>query len=379
MYQKVIKLSNEKKVFSFIFNQANNFTILDIVEALNITFPTVKRIIDGFLEKKIIIKQEKIGSSVGRKSLTYSYDPNCFYSIGVKVSYNLVEIGVSNTKGIFLKKASIESSIESEELFDLIRVNLDSLFLSLESDIKKAIVGIGISIPGIVINEKQIIEIKENYNLPIGELDKIKDRFKLPVFIENEANLSSITEVFLNYFNNYNLINVVTINESIGMSALHIEEGLNSFYFKAGKINHMIVSDSKGKKCSCGNIGCLGLYVNDNVLLENFKLLFSEIEEYSDIFLKGYADTIEGKKIINDYIHYLSIGLKNLIIFSDPEKIIITGQICRYKKFIEKELSHQVYESGNFYRDKNVIKFSEFCENSSLIGAALFPIIDILF
>lgn len=379
MYQKVIKLSNEKKVFSFIFNQTNNFTILDIVEALNITFPTVKRIIDGFLEKKIIIKQEKIGSSVGRKSLTYSYDPNCFYSIGIKVSYNLVEIGVSNTKGIFLKKISLKSSIESGELFDLIKISLDNLFLSLESDIKKAIVGIGISIPGIVINEKKVIEIKENYNLPIDELDKIKDRFNLPVFIENEANLSSITEVFLNYFSKYNLINVVTINESIGMSALHIEKGLNSFYFKAGKINHMIVSDNKGKKCSCGNIGCLGLYVNDDVLLENFRVLFSEIEKYSDIFLKGYADTVEGKKIINEYIHYLSIGLKNLIIFSDPEKIIITGQICRYKKFIEKELSHQVYESGNFYRDKNVIKFSEFYENSSLIGAALFPIIDILF
>ena len=71
MYQKIIKLSNEKKVFSFIFNQMNNFTVLDIGEALNITFPTVKRVIDIFLEKNIIHKQEKVGNSVGRKSLTY--------------------------------------------------------------------------------------------------------------------------------------------------------------------------------------------------------------------------------------------------------------------------------------------------------------------
>lgn len=379
MYQKIIKLSNEKKVFSFIFNQMNNFTVLDIGEALNITFPTVKRVIDIFLEKNIIHKQEKVGNSVGRKSLTYSYNQNCFYSIGIKISYENIEIVLSNTKGVFLKKAILPFKIESEGLFNTILSELNSFFHDIDPEIKKVILGIGISIPGIVISERQIIEIKEGVNIPIEALDEIKNSFNLPVFIENESNLSSITEVFLNYFYKFKLLDIVTVNETIGMTTLYMEEGLNSFYFRAGKINHMVVAEKSGKKCSCGNIGCLGLYTGENVLIEDFRNHFPEINSYSDIFLKGYAKTDIGKEILSNHITYFAIGLKNLIVFSNPEKIIISGRISRYKEYVEKELLEKVYATGNFYRDKNIIVFSDYYEDSSLIGAALFPIVDILF
>lgn len=379
MYQKIIKLSNEKKVFSFIFNQMNNFTVLDIGEALNITFPTVKRVIDIFLEKNIIHKQEKVGNSVGRKSLTYSYNQNCFYSIGIKISYENFEIVLSNTKGVFLKKVTLPFKIESEGLFHTILSELNSFFDDIDPEIKNVILGIGISIPGIVISERKVIEVKEGVNIPIEALDEIKNSFNLPVFIENESNLSSITEVFLNYFYKFKLLDIVTVNETIGMSTLYMEEGLNSFYFRAGKINHMVVAEKSGKKCSCGNIGCLGLYTGENVLIKDFRNHFPEIKSYSDIFLKGYAKTDIGKEILSSHISYFAIGLKNLIVFSNPEKIIISGRIARYKEYVEKELLEKVYATGNFYRDKNIIVFSDHYEDSSLIGAALFPIIDILF
>ena len=74
-----------------------------------------------------------------------------------------------------------------------------------------------------------------------------------------------------------------------------------------------------------------------------------------------------------------AIGLKKLIVLYNTEKIIISGRIYRYKEYVEKELLEKVYATGNFYRDKNIIVFSDYYEDSSLIGAALFPIVDILF
>lgn len=379
MYQKTIKLDNEKKVFSYIFNKSNNFTILEISSALDITFPTVKRVLDIFFKENIIKKKEKVGSSVGRKSLSYSYNENCYYSIGVKISCKEVVIVLSNTKGSILKRESFSLDTITSFSFDLLSQKLTKFISAIDNNISNFILGIGISIPGIVISEKGLIEVTEGFTFPIEELDFIKERTGLPILIENESNLSSITEVFLNQFYKSDSLTVVTINESIGSSSIFIGEGVNSFHFKAGKINHMIISDRDNLVCKCGNIGCLGLYVGDDLLLSQFSSIFPKITKFSDIFKREYIQSEVGKKIITKYLSYLAIGLKNLIVYSNPEKIVISGAICRYKNFIEKELNSLLYSTGNFYRDKNVIMFSEFSEDSPLIGAALFPIIDILF
>lgn len=53
MYQKIIKESNENKIFQYLFKSKENFVINDIANALNMSFPTVKRVVD-ILVKKIL-------------------------------------------------------------------------------------------------------------------------------------------------------------------------------------------------------------------------------------------------------------------------------------------------------------------------------------
>lgn len=125
--------------------------------------------------------------------------------------------------------------------------------------------------------------------------------------------------------------------------------------------------------------GCWGAYVSNKALVEEFHEVFKKVKKYENIFQDEYLETEEGKKILDEYIKYLAIGIKNLLFFSNPEKLIISGKICLQQKYIKERLLEEIYTDHIFYRGKETIIFSSFEESSSLIGAALFPIVDSLF
>lgn len=59
MYQKEIKKNNENIIFEYIYNQKQGFSIAEIAETFHLSFPTVKRIFQNFLERGILIESQK--------------------------------------------------------------------------------------------------------------------------------------------------------------------------------------------------------------------------------------------------------------------------------------------------------------------------------
>ena len=55
------------------------------------------------------------------------------------------------------------------------------------------------------------------------------------------------------------------------------------------------------------------------------------------------------------------------------------SHVEKIQKYIKEKLLEEIYNEHIFYRGKETIIFSSFEENSSLIGAAIFPIVDSLF
>jgi predicted NBD/HSP70 family sugar kinase len=135
-----------------------------------------------------------------------------------------------------------------------------------------------------------------------------------------------------------------------------------------------------GNLCECGSKGCLGSYISDKALILEFKKFFPEINDFDEIFSEKYLETNFGKLLINNYIKHLAIGIRNLLFFSNPEKLIITGKICKYKNIIKPELLKAIYTPNHiFYRGEDTILFSKFNEQTGILGAAIFPIVDSLF
>ncbi len=156
---------------------------------------------------------------------------------------------------------------------------------------------IGVSVPGLTDSENGIWVFSPFSGIrDLNLKESIGDRFKLPIFIENDVNSCALAEKEFGVCKDYDNFMWITLSYGIGGSLV-----INNNLFKgtngnAGEIGHIVV-DENGPACGCGNKGCLEAFASCNAL-ENAFLAANPgekkpIEEVIAEFFKGNKQVIE--------------------------------------------------------------------------------------
>lgn len=370
IYQKKEKIRNINRVYWFI-SQNKFFTKKEISDSLGISFPTVTKIINLLAEKKIIIEKGYSDSNTKRKAILYEYNPNSFYSIGIKLEVSSLNFILINLNGDEIKKTVIIKDFFNDENFVFYIIEELKSFLK-GFQFKELITGIGISVSGIVDNKDKILKIGTNFHLFEKDMNAIKDSFELPIYLINEANAGAIGEFFLNKTLSSQNIAFISIDSGVGAGIVLDENLYKGHSSKAGEFGHFTV-ENNGRKCNCGNSGCLEMYCSNRALIKEFQEKFNLSNlSFVEIFSKGLADTENGKEILERYTDYLAAGIRNILFLLDLDKVIIGGLIANYSKYIEKNLKKKVF-NNIFFKDETILEFSKHGDFSNLIGAAFLP------
>lgn len=371
MYQKEIKEGNENKLFRYIFNTEHSFSIPELAKNNDMSFPTVKRVINKFLEKRIVQEWTMSAGGVGRRALEYKYNHNFCYSIGIRINEEKVRILLTDAKASKLAYKSYDFDNSKEDVLKVLISKLKLFIAELNKEYLDKIIGIGISIPGIYNKESEFLEFNLSKRHPASSIQIIENTFKLPVWVENEANMSILAEAIIGNNKNLTDFTVINISNNVTCSTFHKFGTTNDeYFFKASRVHHMIIDYEQQKK--------VGDCISYKALLNKIKKNFPELESLRDFFgNKKILNSTKGQDIIREYLRYMGIILKNLLFTYNPRKLIICGEISNYEEFLLQDILDIVYEENhNFYRGRETIQFSKFKGDSSIIGAAIFPIVD---
>ena len=369
MYQKEIKQSNENIVFHSIYFTENSFSIPDLTKITNMTFPTVKRVINEFLEKDIIKEWTLSTGGVGRRAVKYKYNPNFCYSIGVSIDEEKIKFIVINTIGKILQSKTVETT--NEDFITFFEKNLKDFIVEIDPKHLSKVIGVGISIPGIYNKENHFLEFNSIDRYESSVIKELEEQIKLPIWVENEANMSILAEAIIGKHKVLTDFTVISINNKVTCSTFHkFGDKSEEYFFKASRVHYMVVDYENQKKV--GDL--ISFKVFKNSILENFPEI-TDIEEFFSN--KKYRYSAKGKNIVNDYLTYMGIILKNLIFTYNPKKLIVCGELSKYSNYLLEQMVRIVYPKDHiFYRGKETLTFSKFKGNSSIVGAALFPIVD---
>lgn len=379
MYQKKIKETNEKRVLHFIYQNKNrSLSVAEISNQLNISFPTAKNIISNLLELSIIKTDLKSGNGSGRKAQNYILNKNFLFGVGVEVTSSHLKIALINEIGFIYKELIIKDKFLNERFIEKIDEAIEDFLSNIENNVKEKISGIGISIPGIVDKENNIVEITEKIRVSLDEIEKISEKFQIKILIDNAGNLCALGEKFLGIGAHYQNFICINLGTALTMSNFVEDSVSGNFFFKATRLNHLSIN-FEGIPCECGNFGCLGKYISKKVLIENFSKKFPQVKNLKNIFESDILKTDEGKEILENYLKFLAVGIKNIIFLYNPECLILSGEITKYKNVFEKELAEKIYSNNIFFKGQEILKYSNLERKNSLLGAALFPIVDKLF
>mgnify|MGYP000855441932 CR=1 FL=1 len=209
---------------------------------------------------------------------------------------------------------------------------------------REDVAGIGIGSPGPLDRKTGTVINTPNLgwrNFPLRDL--IANAVGLPATLDNDANCATYGEWWLGAGRNVNTLVGLTLGTGIGGGIVLNGEIFHGVSDAAGEIGHMTI-DSTGRKCKCGNYGCLEAYASGPAIAARAvegieagaasvlpELVRGRLEDISAATV--YEGAVLGDPYANEVIKetakFLGAGIANIINVLNPEMVVIAGGVTR--------------------------------------------------
>lgn len=375
----------KRKIISYyLFN--NTSTLPDLAKVLNISVPTVTKLISELTEKGYIINYGKLETNEGRPPTLYGLNPDSGYFIGVDIKKFSLHFALMNLVGDIVEyKMGINCILENSQnglntLCHYINEFINGLTIN-----KNKILKIGINISGRVNPDSgysfSIFNFEER-----SLSDVISEKIGYDVYIDNDTRAMTYGEFIKGNVKGER--NIIFINLSWGLGSGLILNG-KLFMGKSGfsgEFGHFNVFDNE-IICQCGKRGCLETEVSGAALYRQLlqcidegkqSILSSRIKKnISKLTLYDIVDATNKEdllciELIEEIGQKLGRYLAGLINLLNPELVIIGGVLAQTEDYILQPIKSSVRKySLNLVNKDSEIVLSKLQEKAGVVGACM--------
>lgn len=344
------------KIINYVLNHPVT-SKTELAKELNLSMPTVLTNVNELLAKGILAELGEYESTGGRKAKSIGVNKSYAKAMGMIITANHLEMIIVNLGYEIEKTKRVRLKFSTELSYCAEVAENVKKFLE-ENSCGEELLGIGVSIPGI-IDQKEKIVIKshalqiENYSLRF-----LEQALELPVHFENDANAAMLAENPQKYQNAIYL----SLNHTLGGAFCidgQLVQGQNQ---KAGEFGHMILVPG-GRTCYCGKKGCADAYCAASVLTEDNRMLLDEFMERVNIGEE------KAKEKWQNYLDHLAILISNLRMAYDMD-IILGGDVGGVLSDYMISLSQRVMKYNGFDHDTSYLKNCSYDKEASAVGVA---------
>jgi len=237
---------------------------------------SVTRLTRELQEIGLIVESGKGSSSGGRQPVLISPNPKAGVVISFDLSGSRVRGGVFDASNNLLKVAEVPFLNVGPEAIQKYIFELMDTLLSDQAILKEKLLGIGVSIPGVVNIDRTGISIAFNLQLKDFPLKKIlESRYNIPVYLETDTSVAALAEKNYGAAIHQDNFIYVLISTGIGAGVIINGEIYQGQAGMDGERGHIVINP-QGPVCVCGRHGCLEAIAGRNALLENAKSIFSD-------------------------------------------------------------------------------------------------------
>ncbi len=345
----------------------------DLSKKIGLTRAAITIIVDSLISEGIIIEKGTISAGMGRNPMILDINPDRYYALGLNISRSTCSLGLVNIKGEVLKSKNINlnEAQDAGEALQIIKNDIKDLIA--ETDIAPdKLLGMGISAPGPLDSDKGIIINPPNFKKweNVAIVSELKKTFDFRITLENNASALAIAEKNYGAARNFSDFILLVVDTGVGAGIItndNLYKGSNSLGAELGHTSIVY----NGKKCSCGNNGCLEVYASEPAIVSEAQKTDASISSWKEIVdraLKGeeaFTDVIEKES------EYLTTSLVNVINLLGLEAVILAGCLTYEPKLLLKRIDKKTNSlalNRNLYKT-NILP-SGLHTHSEIISAA---------
>lgn len=204
--------------------------------------------------------------------------------------------------------------------------------------------GVGIGSPGPLNRETGVVISAHNlgfYDFPLR--DELSKLVRLPATLDNDARCATLGEHWRGAARGVRNVLGMTIGTGIGGGLIIDGKLYHGASDVAGEIGHMTI-DSTGRRCTCGNYGCLEAYASGPAIAERAREALEGNEESilaslvdgdisritaQTVYEASKQEDVVAREVVRDTARFLGTGISNLINVFNPDMVVIAGGVTQ--------------------------------------------------
>ncbi len=247
------------------------------------------------------------------------------------------------------------------------------------------IIGIGLGSPGLIIAESGIVHFSPNFpgwrDIPL--LDYVNEELKgvdLPLYIDNDVNVMVLGELHHGAGVGFDNIVGLTVGTGVGGGVVINRKVYHGNWNTAGELGHTIVKPD-GRKCGCGNRGCLEAYAGARHIVERTQeqivagrktCMNPEALTPKKVASAASAGDELAREIFSETGRLIGVALTSIAHILNPQLAVIGGGISAAGedllfRHIRKEFNKRVMDIPG----KMQIVPAKLGNDAGLVGAAM--------
>ncbi len=356
-----VKKLNKNRIFRLIYN-SDKISRQEIADQLGLSLPTVNQNLKMLMEDGLIEYVGNFTSTGGRRAQAITIDNNARKAISVNIKADYINVDVVGLKGQIIYSMAVKahfskSSAYIEKLTDAVRHAVD--YVGADAD---DILGIGITVPGILDDEKQILISAPPLKAKNYDFTKLISAIDYPVVVMNDARAEAYADHWFNGNPEDEKIYIM-LGEGVGGAYINASAIRNGVHNRGGEFGHMVIHPG-GKQCLCGKKGCFEAYVSE-------KVLSSELDMTLDNFFELAAQgNKNNSNVLDEYMDNLALGINNIYTMMDCD-IVLGGTVAPYLKQYDNSIKERLVNDYSFDTDADYLRISDGGGRKSGLGAAL--------
>ena len=356
-----VKKLNKNRIFRLIYN-SDKISRQEIADRLGLSLPTVNQNLKMLMEDGLIEYVGNFTSTGGRRAQAITISNNARKAISVNIKADYINVDVVGLKGQIIYSMDVKahfskSSAYIEKLTDAVRHAAD--YVGADAD---DILGVGITVPGILDDEKKILISAPPLKARNYDFTKLISAIDYPVVVMNDARAEAYADHWFNGKPQDEKIYIM-LGEGVGGAYINASAIRNGVHNRGGEFGHMVIHPG-GKQCLCGKKGCFEAYVSEKVLSSE---LNTSLEDFFAQAEKGKPDYVD---MLEEYIDNLALGINNIYTMMDCD-IVLGGTVAPYIKRYEDRIKECLVNDYSFDTDADYLKISDDGGGKSGLGAAL--------
>ncbi|HEY0377283.1 MAG TPA: ROK family protein [Pyrinomonadaceae bacterium] len=199
---------------------------------------------------------------------------------------------------------------------------------------------VGIGCPGSVDRERGTVLLPINlpgwHEFPV--VRTVEELLNVPAVMENDAKLAALGEYA--HGAGRGLTDIVYLTISTGIGGGIITGGRLLQRLGAGEVGHMTVLPG-GPPCGCGSRGCLDALCSGTAIARRARALLAQgatsliselVSSPEEVTAQTVTEAVRrgdelARRVWDEMIHYLSIGIANVVTVLAPEAVILGGGV----------------------------------------------------